>query len=752
MNASSIALSSCFVLFAASACSTPKSGPVRATPSPAAPAEQSAPGEQVAPGAQTDPAHPVAVAAPEVPVEQALGELAILEDARHPSVAQFATHDSALVRARAARALGRVLDAAAEPLAKLLDDADASVRAEAAFALGMRGDAGFADALLARADARRESDANVRARAVEAASKLSTPEKRSALLTALADADPRVRIEAAQAPSRWPTTEKGALDVDRALIAHLEKETDADVITYALFALERRKGVDAVATFLRFATAQDSRHRIYSVRGLVTLLSSHSLGMLDATAASAALLARTDDHDSRVACEAVPVFKTSVDEEHVPAYSLGHESANVRYSTWRVVGDWIPNTRDQMTILGASGWILHEGSGALVDYESSPFVWAAGREAQLRIYARLLTDPEAGVPAEVPFESLLTTQPLPEDDVVALAGIARGLQAAPAALFDRVIPPYLRHRDPRVASAAIESLAKHLRPDHRQTLHELLYSPDNGLRLAALGTLDTKPDASDLEHVAASFASAVGDIAPEVRFNALRLAGKIGGAGAIELLAAALGAPEPFVRSVARQELQKLAPAELAKHDAEPTKRAPSTPVRAIDLPARPRHPIVEVHTKRGVLRFELFPDEAPFHVHNFLTLAARGYYDGLGFHRVVPDFVIQGGDYRGDGNGGTTFRIAEDVRALHAKGELVPQDSLRHEIGPRKYVRGSLGMPRNEDLESGGSQFFVTHRETPHLDGRYTIFGELRDGFEALDRIEVGDVIERVTVVDDGR
>ncbi|MCC6406981.1 MAG: peptidylprolyl isomerase [Planctomycetes bacterium] len=749
MNASSIALSSCFVLFAASACSTPKSEPARSTSSPSAPGERAAPN---APGKRAEPAQPGAVAAPEVPVEQALGELAILEDARHPSVAQFATHGSALVRARAARALGRVLDASAEPLAKLLDDADASVRAEAAFALGMRGDPRFADALLARSNAARESDVNVRVRAVEAASKLPTPEKRAALLAALADADPRVRIEAVQGPSRWPTTEKGALDVDRALIAQLEKETDANVITYALFALERRKSPDAVSAFMRFATAQDPRHRIYSVRGLVALLNSQSLGMLDATAASAALLARTDDHDWRVACEAVPVFKTSVDEEHVPAYSLGHESANVRYSTWRVVGDWIPNTRDQMTILGASGWILHEGSGALVDYESSPFVWAAGREAQLRIYARLLTDPEAGVPAEVPFESLLTTQPLPEDDVVALAGIARGLEAAPAALFDRVIQPYLRHRDPRVASAAIESVAKHLRPDHRQTLHELLYSPDNALRLAALGTLDTKPEASDLEHVAASFASAVGDISPEVRFNALRLAAKIGGAGAIELLTGALDAPEPFVRTVARQELQKLAPAELAKHDADPSKRAPSHPVRAIDLPARPRPPIVEVHTKRGVMRFELFPDEAPFHVHNFLTLAARGYYDGLGFHRVVPDFVIQGGDYRGDGNGGTTFRIAEDVRALYAKGELVPQDSLRHEIGPRKYVRGSLGMPRNEDLESGGSQFFVTHRETPHLDGRYTIFGELRDGFEALDRIEVGDVIEKVTVVDDGR
>ena len=94
-----------------------------------------------------------------------------------------------------------------------------------------------------------------------------------------------------------------------------------------------------------------------------------------------------------------------------------------------------------------------------------------------------------------------------------------------------------------------------------------------------------------------------------------------------------------------------------------------------------------------------------------------------------MPDFVIQGGCYRGDGNGSVTWR----------------DGALRHEIGPRKYVRGSLGMPRNEDMESGGSQIFITHRPTPHLDGRYTIFGELRSGFDVLDSIEVGDRILHV-------
>jgi peptidyl-prolyl cis-trans isomerase B (cyclophilin B) len=129
---------------------------------------------------------------------------------------------------------------------------------------------------------------------------------------------------------------------------------------------------------------------------------------------------------------------------------------------------------------------------------------------------------------------------------------------------------------------------------------------------------------------------------------------------------------------------------------------------------------------------FELFPDEAPLHVHNFLELARRGYYSDTPFHRVVPDFVIQGGDYRGDGDGGKTW-----------DGELLPA-----EFTPRKFTRGALGMPRNDDPDSGGSQIFVTHRETPHLDGRYTLFGQLLEGGEVLDAIEVGDRIKSVRIL----
>jgi len=249
-------------------------------------------------------------------------------------------------------------------------------------------------------------------------------------------------------------------------------------------------------------------------------------------------------------------------------------------------------------------------------------------------------------------------------------------------------------------------------------LQTLLADSDNGIRLSAVTALVEHPDAGDLEPLERCYDTSTGDISTEIRFNVLRAAGKIGGEPAKAFIVKGLLDTQPFVRRVAREELAKLGV-------------TGSLDDFALDLPHYDTNPLVDVVTSKGVMRFELFPDETPVHVASFLALAARDHYDGTPFHRVVPDFVIQGGDYRGDGNGGGTW-----------KGK---SESLRHEITPRKYVRGSLGMPRNEDVDSGGSQIFVTHRPTPHLDGRYTIFGELRAGFDVLDAIEVGDTITDV-------
>ena len=148
--------------------------------------------------------------------------------------------------------------------------------------------------------------------------------------------------------------------------------------------------------------------------------------------------------------------------------------------------------------------------------------------------------------------------------------------------------------------------------------------------------------------------------------------------------------------------------------------------VRARILPALggtlPRAQIV---TERGTITLELFAVDAPLTVDNFLTLAQRGFYDNLRFHRVVPNFVAQDGDPRGDGNGG-------------------PPYTIRDEFNPRRYERGSAGMALSGP-DTGGSQYFLTHAADPHLDGRYTVFGRVVDGWGALNALVQGDRIERI-------
>jgi len=133
------------------------------------------------------------------------------------------------------------------------------------------------------------------------------------------------------------------------------------------------------------------------------------------------------------------------------------------------------------------------------------------------------------------------------------------------------------------------------------------------------------------------------------------------------------------------------------------------------------------IRTIKGDIHLRFLPAEAPITVHNFLTMARGGYYDGILFHRVVPGFVAQAGCPRGDGWGGPGYTIP-------------------CENSDRTYRRGSLGMAL-AGKDTGGSQWFLCHRSVPHLDGRYTLFGEVSKGLDVLDSLVQGDVILSVEV-----
>lgn len=136
----------------------------------------------------------------------------------------------------------------------------------------------------------------------------------------------------------------------------------------------------------------------------------------------------------------------------------------------------------------------------------------------------------------------------------------------------------------------------------------------------------------------------------------------------------------------------------------------------------------VIVMDKGGEIRIELFPADAPKTVESFVALAKKGFYDGLTFHRVVPGFVAQGGDPRGDGTGG-------------------PGYTLKAEFNGRKHLRGTVAMARSQHPDSAGSQFYICFAPQPHLDGQYTIFGQVVQGMEVVDRIRRGDRMRTIRI-----
>ncbi len=142
-------------------------------------------------------------------------------------------------------------------------------------------------------------------------------------------------------------------------------------------------------------------------------------------------------------------------------------------------------------------------------------------------------------------------------------------------------------------------------------------------------------------------------------------------------------------------------------------------------------NPYAEVSTSKGKFEFELYFDAAPLTVLNFIKLVESGFYDGLAFHRVIPGFVAQGGDPRGDGSGGPGYMI-------------------RCEYSGEPYKRGTVGIATS-GKDTGGSQFFITFSPQPHLEGCYTVFGQVLEGMDVVDRLVRGDMIEKIEIREGG-
>jgi len=254
-------------------------------------------------------------------------------------------------------------------------------------------------------------------------------------------------------------------------------------------------------------------------------------------------------------------------------------------------------------------------------------------------------------------------------------------------------------------------------------------NPDVGIRVAAVSALGELKPAAGLAALREAFRAAQGDPDADVRTAVLDALGHYSAADADETVKLALADKDWAVRLKAAALARTFDPSSHADEAIRPAPGQPIAPYDSPDLVNPQVSPHAFIETAKGTIEIELTVLDAPQTVQNFIALARKGFFNGLQIHRVVPNFVVQSGDPRGDGSGG-------------------PGYSIRDELNDRPYLRGTVGMALSGP-DTGGSQFFITHSPQPHLDAKYTVFGHVVSGMDVVDRMQQLDVIQRVRIWD---
>ena len=657
------------------------------------------------------------------------------------SLAAILGHESSWFRARAARAIGRLGSAAGErgvdALCSALGDPDVPVRVEAAFALGQLGFAGSAaarergvGALLPMLES--EAEPEVRGRAVEALGKLANEAQVLLLLPALHDSDASVRAFAALAVhrlhSRLALPQRSKTLVLDALLAAWPAEGDERArwcLVYAIAGQREARALDALVVAAR--RAGSPIERLFGVRAIAGIVRRHELDKERRAALRDLLLRALLDPDVRVATEA--------------AHALGDPSPGGRDSATRgsapnFDGDLVvqglvrasqaehPTLRAAaIRALGHFDRELFEPRRALSLAEGSTH--ASVRAAAVEAVARMFGDANS--------TSLRVLAG--SDDWRTRLAVTRAIRHLSAVRALDLLELLAKDRERRVRLGAISALAKHGDDDRARTVAAAaLTEQDAAIREEAARALAAIGTRTELDALGRAWISSKGPAYVDARLEFVRAVGKIGREQSVarRLLVRALRDPSAAVRASAadtlrdwgdREAVPRVRNATARRHIALPGE---AYPVAWLD--SRPR---VRLRTSRGTVVLELWPDAAPTHCHNLLHFIKKGGYDGRPFHRLVPNFVLQGGDERGDGYGNKTWWGGK----------------LRLEVNPRAFDAFTLGMPRSSDPDSGGDQIFVTLVPTPHLDGRYTAFGRVVEGQSVILDLQVGDRILRATI-----
>jgi cyclophilin family peptidyl-prolyl cis-trans isomerase/HEAT repeat protein len=577
----------------------------------------------------------------------------------------------------------------------------------AAFALGLLADKGSVSALTA---ALQDPDPHVRGRAAEALGLIGDTGSAAAVGQMVG-----AYIKAGALATIAPDEEKWGIS------------PESDAVRLGLFALVRQKGYDPLAAaiqdasghvpgwwpiayalrrindpraapLLRQLIATPGRYtRGFAARGLGALKDTVSLPLLKT-------FLEQSKGDTALAATAVMALK-----------DLGSPDASPLI-VGVLAGDK-PDPNVQLEAVAAAAALRSESA---LPYEQDLLTddWPTLRAAAVRACAAI--DP-AGFP-------LLLSGLEPDPHWIVRAAIAEALGSMPETFAGPRLHAMLDDDDQRVVPAVLESLTKLRAPDLEPILMAQMKAADIGIRAAAARSLGVLKPASGAAALRDAYAAWQSDQSSDARDAALGALARYGAADAVDTLKAALADADWPVRLHAAGLLHSLDPAaETAA--IRPAPGGPIAPYDSPDLlhPAYSPHAFIE--TAKGTIEIELAVLDAPQTAQNFIALARKGYFNGLQIHRVVPNFVVQDGDPRGDGSGG-------------------PGYSIRDELNDRPYLRGTVGMALSGP-DTGGSQFFITHSPQPHLDAKYTVFGQVVNGMDVVDRLRQLDVIQRVRIWD---
>ena len=612
------------------------------------------------------------------------------------------------LRRRAALAIGRVgLTDGVKPLSGSLADSDPEVRQTAAFALGLIGDVSASAALV---PALTDAAIPVRGRAAEALGLIGAKDA-AAAVGKLAAEYVRHPAVAAMKPDdeTWPVPPEAEafklaifalvrLGSWEALAgAVLDGDRPATQWWPVAYALQRINEPRAQMTLRQLASSPGKYTAAFALRGLgrlkdptagpVIVRALDGKQPLEVTVAAIRAAA-----ELRVPDAADPIVRIAAD---------GNADPNVRLEAVKALG----------ALRADAGLTLVQ------DYVTDP--WPSMRIAAIQSAAAI--DPETFVIVLASLE--------PDAHWTVRSAMADVLTTLPAEIATERLRGMLADDDKRVQQAVLRAMARVKVPDLPELLRARVSEPDFGIRTVVAELLGQLKPTDGPEALRDAYKRALPDLAYDARAAAITALAEYGLAEATDTLQAALADREWAVRVRAADLLDTLEPGVDHRTAIRP---APGTPPASYSDPtlvAPANSPHVFIETSKGNIEFELAVIDAPQTSRNFINLARKGFFNGLAIHRVVPNFVVQDGDARGDGNGGPGFTI-------------------RDELNDRPFLRGTVGMALSWK-DTGGSQFFITHSPQPHLDVKYTVFGHVVAGMEVVDRIQQGDVIQRVRVWD---